>query len=149
MSAVVKANREPETASVFERMGKVLGAKLASEADAFRLVSEGVTPRSFKILFSHLKASPSLIGPESTIRRRLKENARFSEAESERLVRLARVFAEAVGLFGDEKLALEWLNTPETWIAGHPPVTPLQLAAKEPGARLIESRIRRTAHGFF
>jgi putative toxin-antitoxin system antitoxin component (TIGR02293 family) len=89
------------------------------------------------------------VAPESTVRRRLSANARFTEAESERLIRLARVYAEAVELFGDEDCALQWLNRADTYIPGQPPVTPIRLAVKDSGARLIESHIRRTAHGIF
>jgi putative toxin-antitoxin system antitoxin component (TIGR02293 family) len=130
-------------------MSQLLDVKLASEADAVRLATAGVTTRSYRRVARKLQIPSSLVAPESTVRRRLNSNARFTEAESERLIRLARVYAEAVELFGNEEQALQWLSTPETYIAGQPAITPLQLAAKDSGARLIESHIRRTAHGVF
>lgn len=135
--------------SVFSRMSRLLDVRVDSESDAVRLAALGVTARSYRRVVRKLRIPSSLVAPESTVRRRLSRNARFTEAESERLIRLARVYAEAVELFGDEDRALQWLTTPETFLPGQPPLTPLQLAAKDSGARLIESHLRRTAHGVF
>ncbi|HET6629061.1 MAG TPA: antitoxin Xre/MbcA/ParS toxin-binding domain-containing protein [Woeseiaceae bacterium] len=134
---------------MFAHMSMLLDVKLSSESDAVRLATLGVSTRSYRRVARKLGIPPSLVAPESTVRRRLSTNARFSEAESERLIRLTRIYAEAVELFGNEQQALDWLNTPETFISGQPPVTPMQLAAKDSGARLLEAHIRRTAHGIF
>lgn len=142
-------SERPAPKSMFAHMSKLLDVKLTSESDAVRLATLGVSTRSYRRVARKLRIPSSLVAPESTVRRRLSTNARFTEAESERLIRLARVYAEAIDLFGNEQQALGWLNTPETFIPGQPPVTPIQLAAKDSGARLIESHIRRTAHGVF
>lgn len=139
----------PAASPVFTHMSRLLDVVLESETDAVRLAAAGVSSRSYRRAAHRLGFPPSLVAPESTVRRRLARNARFTEAESERLIRLARVYAEAVELFGDEAQALEWLNAPAAYIPGDAPVTPLQLAAKDSGARLIESHLRRTAHGVF
>jgi hypothetical protein len=154
MNAVVShpesAGQAPDAApSVFERVGNLLGTTIKSEQDAFRLVMAGVKPRSYRLFVKHLKAPPSLIGSESTLRRRLKDNAELSEVESERVLRLSRVFVLAVELFGDEDSALEWLNTPGDWVAGAGAITPMELASKEAGARMVEASIQRTLHGIF
>lgn len=144
------ARSESSTAkSMFAHMSKLLDVKLTSETDAVRLATLGVSTRSFRRVARKLGIPSSLVAPESTVRRRLSTNSRFTEAESERLIRLARVYAEAIELFGNEEQAVKWLNTPETFIPRQSPVTPIQLAAKDSGARLIESHIRRTAHGVF
>ena len=135
--------------SVFGRMSQLLDVKLDSESDAVRLAAAGVTTRSYRRVARKLRIPPSLVAPESTVRRRLSSNARFTEAESERLIRMTRVYAEAVALFGDEEEALQWLGTPAAYITGQPPVAPIRLAAKDSGARLIESHLRRTAYGVF
>lgn len=120
-----------------------------NRSDAVRLATVGVSTRSYRRVARKLRIPSSLVAPESTVRRRLSTNTRFTEAESERLIRLTRVYAASVELFGDEQQALEWLNTPETFIPRQPPITPIELAAKDSGARLLESHIRRTAHGIF
>lgn len=141
------AHREP--VSVYTRMSRLLDVKLGSETDTVRLATQGVTILSFRRAADKLKFAKSLVAPESTIRRRSNTNARFTEAESERLIRLARIYAEAVELFGDEAQALQWLRTPEAYIPDQAPITPLELAVKDSGARLLEAHIRRTAHGIF
>jgi putative toxin-antitoxin system antitoxin component (TIGR02293 family) len=117
--------------------------------DAVRIVAAGLTGNSYLRAVNKLKFPPSLVAPESTIRRRLAAKTRFTSAESERLVRLARVYAEAVELFGNEAAALRWLSAPDTYLGDQKSITPLQLSATDSGARLIESHIRRTTHGMF
>lgn len=143
------ADTASSVSNVYGRMGALLGVELHSETDAVRLASAGVPTKAYKSAAKILDFPPALVAPESTVRRRLKANARFSEAESERLIRMARVFAEAVELFGSEEAALQWLNTPQAFIPGEPMLSPLHLAAKDSGARLIESHMRRTAYGIF
>lgn len=147
MSAVAKSLAGNE--SVLTRMGELLDLKLGSESDTVRVIANGITPRTYKRVVGRLKFPAALVAPESTVRRRLSTNSRFTQDESERVIRLTRVYAEAVELFGNAKAALEWLKTPASYLSGQPPITPMELAASDAGARLIESHIRRTAHGIF
>lgn len=147
MSAVAKPVVANE--SVFTRMGELLDLKLGSESDTVRVIANGITPRTYKRVVGRLKFPVTLVAPESTVRRRLSTNSRFTQGESERVIRLTRVYAEAVELFGNAEAALQWLKTPATYLQGQPPITPMELAASDAGARLIESHIRRTAHGIF
>jgi putative toxin-antitoxin system antitoxin component (TIGR02293 family) len=134
--------------TVFTRMGRLLDLKLESDADAVRLVTKGISVHAYKHVAEKLRFPVNLVAPESTVRRRLTEG-RFSEVESERVIRVARVFAEAVELFGNEDMALAWFTTAADYLEGDDPVTPMALAATDNGARLLESRILRTAHGMF
>jgi putative toxin-antitoxin system antitoxin component (TIGR02293 family) len=129
-------------------MSEILGLRLVSELDTLRLVTEGVRPKTYRRIARVLKLKANIVAPESTVRRRLGSNARFSQEESERVVRLARVYAEAVGLFGDDDAALTWFTTPAEFVQGEPPISPMELSATDVGARLVESHIQRTAHGF-
>lgn len=72
----------------------------------------------------------------------------MTPAETKRS-RIARVVAEAIELFGDEKAALAWLNTAADFLHDGNEVTPIKLAETASGARLVESLIQRTAHGIF
>lgn len=134
--------------NVFTRMGRLLDLKVDSEVDVIHLVSRGITGRTYKRVASKLGLPANLVAPESTVRRRLVIGGRFTEAESERVVRLARVFSEAVELFGDESAALEWFNTPADYLRDQASITPMALASTDAGARLVESHISRTAYGF-
>ena len=135
--------------SVFTHMSKLLDRKVVSETDTLRVVSGGITARTYKRVHAKLNFPTTLVAPETTVRRRLVNKSRFTQVESERLVRLVRVYSEAVQLFGDEGMALEWLNAPAEFLPGEDPITPMTLAATDAGARLVESHIRRTAHGIF
>jgi putative toxin-antitoxin system antitoxin component (TIGR02293 family) len=70
---------------------------------------------------------------------------RLQPDESDRLVRAARIFAQAVGLFeGDEEAARRWLTSPQPALGGS---TPWDYAATEIGAREVENLIGRLEHG--
>ena len=137
------------TESVFTRMSKLLGLKFESEHDVVRAVAAGISAGTYKRVVKKLKISAVLVASESTVRRRLASNSRFTADESERVVRLTRVFAEATQLFGNEEAALKWLNTPGEYVPKHIPITPMTLAATDSGARLVESYLYKTAHGIY
>jgi len=135
--------------SVYARMSALLGVALRSEADAVKVVTKGLSAKSYRHLAKKLGFEAKLIAPESTVRRRLENDSRFTQCESERLLRLARIFAEATELFGDETRAKTWVKTPANYLPDLGPVTPLEVCSTEPGARLIEGHLLRTAHGIF
>ena len=70
---------------------------------------------------------------------------RLRPDESDRLVRAARVFSLAVGLFdGDLEAARSWLTHPLPALSGS---TPWDYAATEIGAREVENLIGRLEYG--
>jgi putative toxin-antitoxin system antitoxin component (TIGR02293 family) len=76
---------------------------------------------------------------------RRKRSGRLSPAESERLLRLSRVFEAALSLYdGDRDGAREWLQTSIPALGDQ---SPLALARTEPGAREVEDLIGRIEHG--
>jgi putative toxin-antitoxin system antitoxin component (TIGR02293 family) len=82
--------------------------------------------------------------PPRTLARRKLER-RLRPDESDRLVRAARLYAEAVALFeGDEGQARRWLTTPQPALSG---ATPLDVAITDLGAREVEALIGRLEHG--
>lgn len=139
----------PERETMFDHIGRLLNLKVTSEADLFRISQTGVSNTTFKRAITVLDIPIGLIGPETTMRRRLDENQRLKPSETERLLRVARVYAEAVSLFGDETAAKAWMNTPAEFVPDQPASTPAQLSAFDSGARLIEAKIKRTAYGIF
>ncbi len=81
-----------------------------------------------------------------TIGRR-KEAGRLTPVESDRLSRLSRIVAQAIGLFeGDKKAAHLWLVSPREALGGS---TPLELVRTEVGAREVERLIERLEDGVF
>ena len=87
-----------------------------------------------------------LLIPPRTLQRR-KVSGRLEPDESDRLLRLARVYGKAIELFeGDNRAALEWLKAPLAALAG---ASPLSLTKTEPGAHEVERLINRLEHGVF
>jgi uncharacterized protein (DUF2384 family) len=64
--------------------------------------------------------------------------------------RVARVWAEAKALFGDEAATAVWMNKPANFVPGQPDITPRNLASRSSaGANLLIERIHRTTWGIF
>lgn len=76
---------------------------------------------------------------------RRRKDGRLSREESERLLRLSRLFERATSMYeGDQAGAREWLETPIPALGGQ---SPLDLAQTEPGAREVEDLIGRIERG--
>lgn len=134
--------------SIYVRIGRLLDLPIGTESDAVRVARDGVPVNIFSTFVTKSGLRAHAVAPASTLRRRLAKAERLTPSESERLLRLARVYAEAVELFGDETAARAWLNKSEEFVVGEPAITPFELAETDTGARLVESLIGRTAHGF-
>ena len=74
--------------------------------------------------------------------RRLSQRSRLTAAESDRTVRLARVYANAVEMIGDDEKAVEWLRTPNRALGGERPLDQLDT---DVGAREVEDILGRIA----
>lgn len=132
-----------------------LGASLGlHETEVDALIDEVRAGLPFKALESFSSESgigiaeiASLIElPERTLARR-KVTGRLTSGESERLLRLSKVFEQAVGLFeGNVETAVAWLETPKRALGGKSPWTYLQT---EIGAREVEDLIGQLEHGVF
>ena len=76
---------------------------------------------------------------------RRKEQGRLDPEESDRLLRLARVFGKALELFeGDADQAREWLSAPQRALGGQRPIV---LARTDLGAREVDALADRLEHG--
>lgn len=85
------------------------------------------------------------VAPRTMVRRR--ETGRLEPAESDRLLRVARVVDAATRLFdGDENEAREWLLRPLEALSG---ARPVDLMKTEVGSREVEALIGRLEHGVF
>lgn len=82
--------------------------------------------------------------PRRTLARR-KASGRLAAEESDRLVRLARIYARALHFFeGDEKAATEWLTHAQRAFRY---VTPLEMARTEVGSQEIERLLGQLEYG--
>ena len=77
---------------------------------------------------------------------RRKDAGQPEAMESDRLVRLERVFAHAVEVFETTERARDWLETPNRALGDH---RPLELLETDAGAREVYEALGRVDHGIF
>lgn len=82
------------------------------------------------------------IAPSTLARRR--QRGTLGRGESERVFRIARLYARAAAVFGSPERARVWLKKPQYALGG---VAPLAYADTEPGAREVERLLGRIEHG--
>lgn len=131
-------------------LGDLLGLELVSTGDLIGAVRRGLPYATFERLQSTLGISAQtlagLVGlPVRTLNKR-KHEGRFSESESDDLVRVARVVSATFGFFNEPAAARAWLGAPETALDGE---TPLSLLDTEVGAQEVLALLGRLEHGVF
>jgi putative toxin-antitoxin system antitoxin component (TIGR02293 family) len=129
----------------------LLGLRSFDTAGLVKRLEAGVSFAAFERLKRKLKVSSldlaemAQITPRTLARR--KKAGRLQPDESDRLVRLARVFSGAIGLFdGDADAAQEWMMRPNRGLGG---ASPFEMVRTEVGAREVERLIGRIEHGVF
>ena len=142
-----------ETHAIAEALGgrKVLGRPIKRPDALAQLVRRGLPATSITALAGKLHIANSALSqklgiPQRTLTRRLSQASALTPAESDRIVRMARVFATAVELIGDQEKATEWLRTPNRALAGERPLDQLDT---DPGARMVEDILGRIAYGVY
>lgn len=139
----VRSSRDPNAYVV------LLGLRSFDTATLHRKVEKGL---AFTALLTILRlmALPMqmlaeiLLIPPRTLQRR-KVSGRLEPVESDRLIRLSRIYGRAIELFeGDNRAALRWLSTPIGALGG---TSPLAMSKTEPGALEVERLISRLEHG--
>jgi putative toxin-antitoxin system antitoxin component (TIGR02293 family) len=131
--------------------GSSLGLAATSTPRLIRELRRGLAFRTLESLSSEsgfpIGEIAELVGiPPRTLARR-KVSGRLAPTESERLLRISRIFELAVGLFnGAVAEAVVWLRTPRRPLAGS---TPFAYSATELGAREVETLIGQLQHGVF
>ena len=91
------------------------------------------------------KLFPMLGISKATFHRR-KAGGRLDPAESDRVVRFARLLGQAVKVFGDLEDARQWINSPQFGLGG---AVPLNYAQTEIGAREVENLLGRIEYGVY
>lgn len=134
----------------------VHGAK-TKEAEALRATPTVIQAVQRGLPFDELEAlrvaldlpldqlAPKLGMSLATLHRR-KQEGRLTQAESDRLMRYARLMRQAMELFRDETSSREWLKRPAFGLGG---AVPLDYADTEMGAREVEDLLGRIAYGVY
>ena len=127
----------------------LLGLKSYQTPELVERVKAGFAFKAFERLRQGLGLSTDELADlvrvsRRTLARRQKEG-RLSSEESDRLLRVARVFAAALALFGGDAGAVRgWFATRAPALGGR---TPLEVATTEIGAREVEHLIGRLEYG--
>src|SRR6266487_1007618 len=91
------------------------------------------------------KLFPMLGISKATLHRR-KAEGRLDQAESDRVVRYARLMGKAVEVLESEENARQWLAAPQVGLGG---AVPLEYAETEVGAREVEDLLGRIEYGVY
>jgi len=142
-----------ETEAIAKVLGgrKVLGKDIRKPEDLAKLVREGlpatsVTTLAKKLAVGNTELLQKLGIAQRTMTRRLSQHGRLTATESDRAARLARVYANAVEMIGDEVRAIQWLVTPNRALDGQRPLDQLDT---DVGAREVEDVLGRIAYGVY
>ena len=87
-----------------------------------------------------------LVGIPERTRSRRRHDGFLKPDEADRLLRVARVFGEAVRVFGSEEKAALWLKAPSSLFGGR---TPLSYLDSDGGAHAVSEEIVRIDFGDF
>ena len=119
-------------------------------AHVIRETEAGLAVRELDDLQSSLEVSMdklvSILGISKATLHRRKATGRLDAAESDRVVRFARLMGQAVEVLESASAARQWLNSPQVGLGG---AVPLQYARTEVGAREVESLLGRIEYGVY
>lgn len=111
-------------------------------------IREGLPYASYEHVAQELQASLNEVGNALHIaartRARRKLGQRLDRAQSDSLVRLARVIATASNTLGSPAKAAQWLRRPNRALGGE---VPLNLLDTEVGEQLVEDVLGRLEYG--
>jgi putative toxin-antitoxin system antitoxin component (TIGR02293 family) len=127
-----------------------IGIKSKNIDDLILKVKEGLPIGSFEKLRKRLDVSDHFLSqivniPKRTLTRR-KQQGRLNTQESEKVLRIARLYDKALEVFEDEQAAETWLKAPARGLGE---VIPLIYAKTELGAQEVEKLLVRIEHGIF
>ncbi|MDB6038390.1 MAG: hypothetical protein JWM99_2231 [Verrucomicrobiales bacterium] len=129
--------------------GKMVKGHLAS-AQIIEEIRVGLPIQELRDLQASLdlpmeKLFPMLGLSKATFHRRQAEG-RLDQAESDRVVRFAKLMGKAVEVLESGVNARKWLNSPQFGLGG---AIPLEYAETEIGAREVENLLGRIEHGVY
>jgi putative toxin-antitoxin system antitoxin component (TIGR02293 family) len=141
------------TAAVAEVLGgeKVLGRVVTRSSELAQLVRDGIPVQALVVLAQRAGLRQAEVSSrfgisQRTLTRRIAQHSKLTAAESDRAVRLARVYTSAEETLGDGDKAAEWLKTPNRALGG---ARPLDQLDTDPGVREVEEVLGRIAYGVY
>jgi putative toxin-antitoxin system antitoxin component (TIGR02293 family) len=129
----------------------LLGLEPGETTQLLRQVEQGLPYRSLvyfhQVLDIPINEMADLAQIKTRTLSRRKASGRLEPDESDRLLRVARVFGKALELFeGNHEAARRWFTKPHKMLSG---VTPADMSKTDIGAVEVERLIGRLEHGVF
>ena len=114
-------------------------------------IQDGLPVTDLAVLQESLNVSTEKLAPmlgisKATFHRRRGAGKKLGAAESDRVVRFARLLGKAIKVFGAEEDARVWLSSPQFGLGG---AVPLDFSKTEVGAREVENLLGRIEHGVY
>lgn len=116
-------------------------------------IERGIPGKALGFMLEHVTEIPSpkllnVIGiSQRTVQRRAEApDVLLSQDQGGRLWKFAEILTTATGLFGDQKSAERWLDSPAIALEQHAPV---DLMTTQAGAELVEQLLTRLEHGVY
>ena len=127
-----------------------IGIRSRDIDDLILKVRKGLPVSSFEKLGRRLAVSDDFLSqivdiPKRTLTRR-KQQGRFNAQESEKVLRIGRLYDKAMEVFEDADAAEKWLKEPARGLGE---AIPLVYAKTELGAQEVERLLIRIEHGVF
>jgi putative toxin-antitoxin system antitoxin component (TIGR02293 family) len=128
-----------------------IGLQADSLFGVIEKVQSGLPVSMFSMLGQKFTMSEQALSETVSISKRTltrrKKDGRLSPTESERVLRLAKLFDKATQVFGNkESVAAGWFKKPARGLGGR---TPLEMAQTEIGASEVQALLTRIEHGVF
>jgi putative toxin-antitoxin system antitoxin component (TIGR02293 family) len=130
--------------------GQSIGVRSDNLGDLIIELKRGLPVGSLSRLSKQLGISENRLADtvsiaQRTLSRRKKEG-RFKTDESERVLRIARLFERAIEVLGSDQAARQWFQAS---VKGLGNKTPLEFSDTEPGAQEVEAMLDRIEDGVF
>lgn len=127
----------------------LVGLRLQDPIRILKRVEQGLKFEALERFQRNTRLSTSALAEVVSIKlrtlHRRKQQGRLEPDESDRLLRVSRVFGRTLELFeGDADAARRWLSTPLKALGGERPIA---LARTDLGAREVEALVDRLEHG--
>jgi putative toxin-antitoxin system antitoxin component (TIGR02293 family) len=126
-----------------------IGVTPRSEFDLAEIVRKGLSTTSLALLkdkgLTFSEVSSLIISPR-TLQHRRARGEQLSQEETDRVVRVARILAQAEQIFCDRNKALLWLRTPDDRMNNR---TALSMLDTEIGGRIVEKMLWQIDEGVF
>jgi putative toxin-antitoxin system antitoxin component (TIGR02293 family) len=130
---------------------KILKRKITSDTELRVMTRQGLPVKTLAALADELtverKVLAKVVGiSDRTLSRRLASGANLSAEESDRTMRVARVFAMTKDTLGSSEKAARWLRKSNLALGGE---APLDLLDTDTGRHAVETVLRRIEYGIY